>query len=83
MRRVILLAGAAKALGKLPAAERQRNASKLGAYAADPSALASSVKALSGQPEWRLRIGDYRAIFRLDGDTVVVTKIGHRRDVYE
>lgn len=32
---------------------------------------------------WRLRIGDYRAIFEIDhgGERVIVLFIGHRRDV--
>jgi mRNA interferase RelE/StbE len=34
---------------------------------------------------WRLRIGDYRAIYELDAKTerVIVLFIGHRRDVYD
>lgn len=30
----------------------------------------------------KLRVGDYRIIYRLDGHTIVVLKIGHRKDVY-
>lgn len=30
----------------------------------------------------KLRVGDYRVIFALVGDSVLVTRIGHRRDVY-
>jgi mRNA interferase RelE/StbE len=32
--------------------------------------------------DWRFRIGDYRVIFDLDGDKIIVLKIGHRKDVY-
>jgi mRNA interferase RelE/StbE len=34
---------------------------------------------------WRLRIGDYRAIYEIDHETerVVVLFIGHRKDVYD
>jgi mRNA interferase RelE/StbE len=33
----------------------------------------------------RLRVGDYRIIFRIDesGQAVLIVKIGHRREVYE
>ncbi len=32
----------------------------------------------------RLRVGDYRIIFQIDDNkTVLIVKIGHRRDVYE
>ena len=34
---------------------------------------------------WRLRIGEYRAIYEIDHgmERVIVLYIGHRRDVYE
>ena len=33
---------------------------------------------------FRIRVGDYRVIYRIDGKRVVVVivRIGHRRDVY-
>lgn len=31
----------------------------------------------------RLRVGTYRVIFVVQGDEVLVLRIGHRRDVYE
>lgn len=31
----------------------------------------------------RLRVGDYRVIFVIDGASVIITKIGHRKEVYE
>ena len=40
---------------------------------------------LTARPEWRVRTGDYRVLYRI-GDrilTVVVGHAGHRRDVYE
>ncbi len=45
----------------------------------------SGVKTLSGNlaGRYRLRTGDYRVRFYLDGETVVIDKIGHRSDVYE
>lgn len=32
---------------------------------------------------YRLRMGDYRILFDLEDDTIVIQKIGHRKDVYE
>jgi len=32
---------------------------------------------------YRLRMGDYRILFDLEGDTIVIQKVGHRKDVYE
>lgn len=31
---------------------------------------------------YRFRIGDYRVIFDLEGDILVVLKVGHRREIY-
>ena len=31
----------------------------------------------------KLRVGDYRVIFKLDKDNIVVLKIGHRKEVYQ
>jgi mRNA interferase RelE/StbE len=30
----------------------------------------------------KLRVGDYRIIYRIHGKEVIILKIGHRRDVY-
>jgi len=32
---------------------------------------------------YRFRIGDYRAIFDLEGNEIVVLRVGHRRDIYK
>ncbi len=32
---------------------------------------------------WKLWVGDYRIIYKIQGKTVVVFRIGHRREVYE
>jgi len=31
---------------------------------------------------WKLRVGDYRVIYKLEGKTAIIFKIGHRREVY-
>jgi len=31
----------------------------------------------------KMRVGDYRIIYRLKFDTIIVLKIGHRKDVYD
>jgi mRNA interferase RelE/StbE len=42
------------------------------------------IERLSGRPEFKLRIGDYRAILDLDeGQRILfVRSIGHRRNIY-
>ena len=39
---------------------------------------------LTGRDGWRIRIGDYRAVYEIDDShrTVTVLHVGHRRDVY-
>ncbi|HEV3256635.1 MAG TPA: type II toxin-antitoxin system RelE/ParE family toxin [Gemmataceae bacterium] len=45
----------------------------------------SGAKPLSGNLAgwYRLRTSDYRVRFRVEGETVIVDKIGHRREFYE
>jgi mRNA interferase RelE/StbE len=46
--------------------------------------LQGDVKKLTNHtPEYRLRIGDYRVLFEIDGmDRVIVYRILHRREAY-
>ncbi len=52
--------------------------------AKDPVILETGSKLVYGLPPatHRLRIGNYRILYELDGDSVTILKIGHRRDVY-
>ena len=45
----------------------------------------NAVKALTGEyaGRYRLRVGQYRVIFRVENDTAMVDSIMHRKDVYE
>jgi mRNA interferase RelE/StbE len=45
----------------------------------------SGAKPLRGQLKgrYRVRAGDWRIIFTVTGDVVIVTRIANRRDVYE
>lgn len=47
--------------------------------------LSNRAKKLSGLPDtWRIRVGDYRLLYTIEDDRliVLVIKIGHRREVY-
>lgn len=45
--------------------------------------LAGDVKHLTEfYPEYRLRVGDYRVLFEVEDNQVVIYRIRHRRDVY-
>ena len=45
---------------------------------------AGSVKKLQGidPPEYRLRVGDFRVRFELDGETVRILRVRNRREAY-
>ena len=46
---------------------------------------ASGAKPLTGSlaGHWRMRTGDYRLQFCVEGETVIVEKVGHRDGFYE
>lgn len=45
--------------------------------------LAGEVKKLTNfTPEYRLRVGDYRVLFEVEGEFVVIYRVRHRKDVY-
>ncbi len=50
--------------------------------AEDPRPPAS--RPLKGRPAYRVRVGDYRIIYAIEDEVllVVVVTVGHRRDVY-
>lgn len=60
---------------------KNRIEDKLGELESDPK----NGKRLSGSNFWRLRIGDYRAIYEIDQkeEKVIVLFIGHRKNVYD
>ncbi len=46
--------------------------------------LAGDVKRLANMtPGYRLRVGDYRVLFDLEGDRIVIYRVGHRREAYK
>jgi mRNA interferase RelE/StbE len=74
---------AAREFRALDRQTQRRIATKIAVLSEDP--LPPGVKKLQGEPDhWRLRAGDFRIIYRIDGRRVVIVivKIGHRREVY-
>lgn len=57
---------------------------KLEDLCVNPYSNAFDVKKLQGREGYRLRIGDYRAIYRLNNNELIVEviAIGHRREIY-
>lgn len=73
---------ALKQLQKLPGQIKKRIFDKLVKSKEDPFRF---FERLSGRLDYKLRIGEYRAIadIKQDQRQIQVTKIGHRRNVYE
>ena len=68
---------------KLPAAVRIRLRPHIEALAAEPRPRGA--KKLAGSRDWwRIRVGDYRVIYEIHGEVllVLVLAVGHRGQVY-
>jgi mRNA interferase RelE/StbE len=74
---------AERAIDALDPVIRRRVVNAIGVLAADPRA-SRNVKALQGQPGYRLRVGDWRVIYDLQDDVlkVLVISVAHRREAY-
>ena len=74
---------AVKALLRMPRDEARRVRGKLDRLARDPHAM-PNVKQLTGHPGFRLRIGDWRVLYVLHDERIVihVIRIARRGDVY-
>jgi mRNA interferase RelE/StbE len=78
--KVAFTSAAARQWLALSADVRQRLDAKLSAFARSG---AGNVKRLKGRTGARLRVGDWRIIFYLDGDTIIIAAVGHRREIYD
>lgn len=68
-------------IDKLESSIRRRIGRVLLRYQGNPMKHAERIK----DPRlgsYRFRIGDYRVIFDLEGDEIVVLRVGHRREIY-
>lgn len=56
---------------------------KISAFGAKPDLFHPNVTRLKGQPGYRLRVQDWRVIFVIEGDTLIIRDIGPRGSIYE
>jgi mRNA interferase RelE/StbE len=75
---------AAGQLRKLDAQARRRVQAAIELLAQNPRP-ATTKKLVGGEGEWRIRTGDYRVIYEIHDDVllVLVVAVGHRRDIYQ
>ena len=81
--RIELRPAAVRALRKLDPTVGHRLQGAIALLAQDPRPPAA--RALQGRPGLRVRVGDYRIIYTVTDDVllVVVVTLGHRREVYD
>lgn len=72
-----------KALKSMPRADAERLSSALRQVAdSHPDRISFVTELVGGQGTWRLRKGDYRALYRIEGNSLVVLEVGHRGEIY-
>lgn len=81
--RIELRPAAIRALRKIHPKDKERIQGAIALLGQDPRP--PKAIALSGRPGYRVRVGDYRIIYTIQDDVllVVVVNLGHRQDVYQ
>ena len=72
---------AKKEISRLPVAEIQKLDTKIQKLPHNP--FPKGVRKLVGSKQtYRIRQGNYRILYEVEGDEIIVMSVGHRRDVY-
>lgn len=81
--KIVVTKHAAKDISKLFMPVQKRVKKKLQQILTQPDPLVNS-KTLTNSRygDYRWRIGDYRVVFDVDGDVIVILQVQHRKDVY-
>ena len=81
--KIVIKKSAAKEIEKIEKKDRVRIVEKIRSLMFDPYPVGS--KKLSGQEKYRIRQGNYRILYQVINDELIinVVKVGHRRDVYK
>ena len=69
---------------KLPKQVQRRIISKLEYFSIQDNPLVFATPIVGNGPgSYRFRIGEYRVVFDVKEDWIIVTVVGHRREVYK
>lgn len=81
--RITLAPSAARQLRKFDPQVRRRIQAALELLSSDPRPPAAT-QLVGGGGEWRVRTGDYRIVYEIEDDEllVLVLRVGHRRQIY-
>ncbi len=84
-RRVVLTAAAIKDLAALDKQTARRIAARLETLAAEDAVSAPRLRNLGAGygAVYKLRVGDYRALFRIEEGDIIVDIVSHRSNVYK
>lgn len=79
--RLVYTARAVKDIDSLDIVAKRRLKKALEKLALSP--LDYSTKLINSRiGEYRYRVGDYRVIFDLVGEEIIILRVGHRREIY-
>jgi len=80
--RLVYTQRAERDIKKLESKIKDRIGKTLLRYSEDPLGFAEKLSdSILG--EYRFRIGDYRVIFDIKGNEIVILRVGHRREIYK
>ena len=79
MKRIAFTAAATRDWLRLTGAVRLRINARLEQFAQTNH---GDVRKLKGRAGARLRVGDWRVVFYEENETIIVTAVGHRRNIY-
>jgi mRNA interferase RelE/StbE len=81
--RITLAPVAARQLRKFDPQVRRRIQAAAELLATEPRPPAAT-RLVGGSGEWRVRTGDYRIVYEIEDDQllVLVLRVGHRREIY-
>ena len=80
--KIVFKQSVVKDLRSIPTEDIRRILERIDGLADEPRPV--GVEKLSGDEKYRIRQGNYRILYTIDDDVIIVTivKVGHRRDVY-
>jgi mRNA interferase RelE/StbE len=82
--RIVFAGSSKKDLDKLDKTTRQRIAKKLTFFLEQEDSMSYARQLVhSNIGNYRFRVGHYRIVFDVDGNTLQVVSIKHRKDVYK
>ena len=81
--KVLILPSVFKDFKTIPRKDKEKILKKIEELAINPHPIGSI--RLSGDEKFRIRHGNYRILYRIEDDklVVVIVKVGHRKDVYK